>query len=432
MFTFLTAGESHGKCLTAIIEGVVSGLSLNEEYINAQLKRRQVGFGRGERMKIEEDKVEITSGVRQGKTLGSPITLVIKNKDWENWKEVMSEKQDVRRQKTEDRGGLIITTPRPGHADLAGLIKYQQEDIRNILERSSARETAVRSAVGAVAKRLLEEFGLEVLSWVSEIGGVRGQMPEDRSQKSEVRSQKNYGLWTMDYGLWTDIRELFQRAEKSILRCPDKVAERKMIEKIKSAKREGDTLGGIFEVVAIGAPVGLGSYVHWERRLDGRLARALMSIPAIKGVEIGLGFALSSLSGSEVHDEIFYKTDVRSQKSEVRSTDGGLRKGFYRKTNSAGGLEGGVTNGEPIILRAVMKPISTLGNPLRTVDFKTKKEAFSFKERADICALPSASVVGEAVVAIELAKVMGEKFAGDSLAEMKRNFSTYLRYVRGL
>jgi len=339
----------------------------------------------------------------------------------------MSEKQDVRRQKTEDRGGLIITTPRPGHADLAGLIKYQQKDIRNILERSSARETAVRSAVGAVAKRLLEEFGLEVLSWVSEIGGVRGKS-EVRSGKSEVKSQRTE---IIGYRL-SVIREFFQRAEESVLRCPDKVAERKMIEKIKSAKREGDTLGGIFEVVAIGAPVGLGSYVHWERRLDGRLARALMSIPAIKGVEIGLGFALSSLSGSEVHDEIFYKTDVRSQKSEVRSTDGGLRKGFYRKTNSAGGLEGGVTNGEPIILRAVMKPISTLGNPLRTVDFKTKKEAFSFKERADICALPSASVVGEAVVAIELAKVMGEKFAGDSLAEMKRNFSTYLRYVRGL
>ncbi|PIU66925.1 MAG: chorismate synthase, partial [Armatimonadetes bacterium CG07_land_8_20_14_0_80_40_9] len=310
MFTFLTAGESHGKCLTAIIEGVVSGLSLNEEYINAQLKRRQVGFGRGERMKIEEDKVEITSGVRQGKTLGSPITLVIKNKDWENWKEVMSEKQDVRRQKTEDRGGLIITTPRPGHADLAGLIKYQQEDIRNILERSSARETAVRSAVGAVAKRLLEEFGLEVLSWVSEIGGVRGKS-EVRSGKSEVKSQRTE---IIGYRL-SVIREFFQRAEESVLRCPDKVAERKMIEKIKSAKREGDTLGGIFEVVAIGAPVGLGSYVHWERRLDGRLARALMSIPAIKGVEIGLGFALSSLSGSEVHDEIFYKTDVRSQKS---------------------------------------------------------------------------------------------------------------------
>lgn len=386
MFRFLTAGESHGKCLTVIIEGLPSGISISSEYINKELKRRQIGIGRGERMKIEEDTVEITSGVRFAKTLGSPLSIVIQNRDFENWKEIMSI-EDINSSKIPK-----VTSPRPGHADLAGLVKYNFEDIRCVLERASARETAARVAVGAVAKRVLEEFGIKVMSWVIRIGSIKCEIKE-----------KNY-------------EKIFKVAENSSLRCPDKKAENKMIEIIEKAKKEGDTLGGIFEVVATGVPVGLGSYIQWDRRIDGRISQALMSIPAVKGVEIGLGFLQGELLGSKVQDEIFYKKG----------------KGFYRKTNNAGGIEGGITNGEPIVLRCVMKPISTLGKPLSSVDILTKRKTKSFKERADVCAVPSAGVIAEAMLSIVLAETMCKKFGGDSLHEMKRNYNSYIKYVKNL
>lgn len=382
MLRFLTAGESHGQALVAILEGIPAGLSLNREFVNRELARRQLGYGRGGRMEIEKDEVEMLSGVRLGKTLGSPIALLIRNRDWENWKEVMAV-DEIQLKPAK------ITRPRPGHSDLGGLLKYDSDDIRNVLERASARETAARTGVGAVCKAFLEELQISVISHVVNIGGIEGKkFPSGVTNLSEI--------------------------DHSPVRCLDEESSRRMMEAIDKAKLEGDTLGGIFEVIAYGVPVGLGSYTQADLRLDGRLAQALMSIPAIKGVEIGAGFTLAGIKGSQAHDEIFYDEE----------------KGFYRQTNRAGGLEAGVTNGQPIRLRAVMKPISTLGKPLRTVDILTKQPAQAFKERADVCAVPSAAVVGEAVVAIELARSVLEKFGGDSMGELKRNFDGYITRVK--
>ena len=384
-FRFLTAGESHGEALTAVIDGVPAGLGLTEEHLNEDLARRQRGYGRGGRMKIEQDRAHISSGVRFGVTLGSPITLTIQNRDWENWKQTMAVGEAPA-----GASPKSVTRPRPGHADLAGAMKYGHRDIRNVLERSSARETTARVAVAGVAKRLLGEFGITILSHVTEIGGVRiGPL--------EVP--------------WDEVRS---RAEASEVRCADTKAERAMIEAIDRAKEAGDTLGGVFEVVALGCPVGLGSYVQWDRKLDGRVARALCSIHAIKGAEMGMGFEAARRPGSQVHDEILFDSD----------------SGFHRRTNSAGGLEGGVTNGQPVVVRAAMKPISTLRKPLRSVDMATKETVEAVVERSDVCAVPAAGVVGEAMMALGLVEAFLEKFAGDSVDEIRRNYQGYLDYLK--
>lgn len=380
---YLTAGESHGPSLTAIIEGMPANLELNEGDINRDLARRQLGYGRGGRMLIEKDKVNFTSGVRWGKTLGAPITLSIQNRDWENWGKKMS---PVAEDFVE---GMAITHPRPGHADLTGVIKYRQDDARNILERSSARETAARVAVGALCKKFLADLGISVLGYVSELGGVCA----DASLE--------------------DYHERFALSEESPCRTFDAEAEQRMIKAIDQAKEDGDSLGGVVEVAVLGAPVGLGSYVQWDRRLDGRLAYAMMSIQAFKGVEIGLGFEAGRRPGSQVHDEIFHQGDE-----------------FVRKTNRAGGLEGGMTNGAPIIVRGAMKPIPTLYQPLQTVDFRTKDAFAAVVERSDVCAVPAAAVVAEAVVAIEMAQAMLEKFGGDAMEEVKQNLQAYGEYVQ--
>ncbi len=379
-FRFLTAGESHGEALVAVIDGVPAGLPLTEAEINEDLARRQRGYGRGGRMKIERDRVHLTSGVRWGLTLGSPITLTIPNLDWENWKVTMSVGPPE-----PGAAAKQITRPRPGHADLAGAMKYGHRDIRNVLERSSARETTARVAVAGVAKKLLGEFGIQILSHVVEIGGIR--------------------VGELDLP-WAEIQ---RRAEASEVRCADGGAERRIIEAIDDAKAKGDTLGGIFEVVALGCPVGLGSYVQWDRRLDGRLAQAFCAIQAIKGVEVGLGFETARRPGSQVHDEILYDADA----------------GFKRTTNNAGGLEGGVTNGQPVVVRAAMKPLSTLRTPLRSVDVATKEAVEAVVERSDVCAVPAAGIVGEAMMAIVLAQAFLEKFGGDSLEEIRRNYDAY-------
>ncbi|MCL4476733.1 MAG: chorismate synthase [Nitrospirae bacterium] len=389
---FFTSGESHGKALTGILEGIPANLALSSPDIDAELKRRQSGFGRGGRMKIESDHAEILSGVRWGRTIGSPLALLIENRDHKNWVEGMSE--DAR-----FRGSIpAVTKPRPGHADLAGAIKYHQHDIRNILERSSARETAMRVALGAVAKKFLSDFGIKVGSYVIQIGKVQ-------SSKFKVQSSEK------------ELFEIFEKAETSPVRCPDTDASRGMVELIEGAMKEGNSLGGVFEVFVTGAPVGLGSHIQWDRKLDGRLAQALMSIQAIKAVEIGLGFEMSGRSGSEVMDEIFYRGESPSP-------------GFYRKTNNAGGIEGGMTNGMPIIIRAGMKPIPTLRRPLNSVDIISKEPFGAAYERSDVCAAPAASVVGEAMTALVIADAVIEKFGGDSMEEVTGNFKAYLEYVK--
>lgn len=382
MLRYLTAGESHGKSLVTILEGVPSNLKVDPAKIDEELKKRQAGYGRGKRMDIEKDRVQILSGMRGGKTLGSPISLLIPNKDWENWKLIMDPIKP-------SKGGGV-TRPRPGHADLVGALKYDQRDIRNVLERASARQTATRVAIGAITKILLSEFGVSIISQVVQIGRI----------KAKVEDLK--------------IGEIKRKAADSKVSCPDKEADKLMIEEIDRARKKGDTLGGVFEIIATGLPIGLGSYVHPDRRLDGRLAQGLMSIPAAKGVEIGLGFRASELLGSGVQDEIFYEK----------------RKGFYRMTNNAGGLEGGVTNGEPLRIKVAMKPLSTLQRPLSSVDLMTKKKVKATVERSDVCVVPAATVIGGSVVAFELANAMLEKFGGDSLGAMKKNCTGYLKYLR--
>jgi chorismate synthase len=383
MLRYLTAGESHGKSLTTILEGVPAGLPVRAEDIDCDLARRQKGYGRGGRMRIEQDRVEFLAGVRKGYTLGNPIALLIHNRDSENWKEIMAPEPGP--PATEK----VVTCPRPGHADLVGAIKYNHRDIRNVLEKASARETAIRVAVGAVAKRLLAEFGMKVYSYTVAIGGVTFSGAKD-----------------------VPVEETFERAEKSEVRCPDEATSEKMVARIREAKHKGDTLGGVFEVVVTNAPLGLGSYAQWDRRLTGRLAMALMSIQAMKGVEIGMGFEAAQRFGSEVHDEIFYDN------------------GFIRGGNNAGGLEGGITTGQAIVLRTAMKPISTLYNPKKSVDILTKQPVEATIERSDICTVPAAGVVGEAVVAFEMAAAFVEKFGGDTLQELRRNFDAYQDYVR--
>lgn len=388
---FLTAGESHGKALMGILEGVPSGFPISQEDIDGDLKRRQGGHGRGGRMKIESDRVEILSGVRWGRTTGAPITLLIENRDWKNWGTGMSVS-------VEHAGALAaVTRPRPGHADLAGVLKYGERDIRNILERSSARETAMRVALGALAKRILAEVGVLIGSYVVQIGseasGIGTAVPEGK------------------------LLARFSEAERSPVRCPDKDASKKMISLIDKAQKEGNTLGGIFEVFAAGIPAGLGSHVHWDRKLDGRLAQAFMSIQAIKAVEIGLGFQMGKSLGSDVMDEIFYARGRRSK---------GTAGGFMRKTNFAGGIEGGISNGMPITIRAAMKPIPTLRKPLTSVDITSKRPFKAAYERSDVCAVPAAAIVGEAMCALVVADAFLEKFGGDSRDETLRNYRGYL------
>ena len=385
MLRYLTAGESHGPMLTAILEGIPANLSLVAEEINLDLGRRQRGYGRGGRMRIEKDEANIVGGVRHGLTMGGPIAILIANRDWENWKRTMDSKPVDREADPKEP----VTRPRPGHADLAGALKYGQPDIRNVLERASARETAARVAVGAVCKRLLREFDIEVFSHVTEIGGIVAKV--DGLSFAQSRD----------------------RAEGSEVRCADAEAGEAMMRRIDEARKRGTSLGGVFEVVALNLPVGLGSYVHWDRKLDARLAQAVMSIQAIKGVEIGLGFEGAKRFGFETHDEIFYE-DGR----------------FVRKTNRAGGLEGGMSNGQPIVVRGAMKPIATQYAPMASVDLLTKEPFKASIERSDICSVPAAGVIGEAVVAFEIARALREKFGGDSLDEMARNYREYLRSVQ--
>ncbi|OLD59843.1 MAG: chorismate synthase [Gemmatimonadetes bacterium 13_1_20CM_69_28] len=383
-FRFTTAGESHGRGLVGILEGMPAGLPVSAERVNAELKRRMGGYGRGARMKIESDQIEWLAGVRAGETLGSPIAMLVWNRDWEHWQDVMAPEADVADRGAERR--RQVTRPRPGHADLAGSLKYDRQDARDILERASARETVARVACGAVCKLLLEQFGIEIGSHVAELGGVAAKY------LSPLPSPLN------------------EAADASPVRCLDPDAEREMIARIDAAKAAGDTLGGVVEVVALGAPVGLGSHVSWDRKLDGRLAQALMSIPAVKGVELGLGFEAARRKGSEVHDEIL--------------------PGLARATNRAGGTEGGMTTGEPLVLRVAMKPISTLMSPLKTVDLKTGAPAQAQSERSDVTAVPAMGVIAEAMVALVLAQALLEKFGGDALSEVKRNVAGYMAQVR--
>ncbi|MFQ5329263.1 MAG: chorismate synthase [Thermodesulfobacteriota bacterium] len=408
MLRYLTSGESHGQSLTAIVEGVPSCLKVTEGYISDELKRRQGGYGRGGRMKIERDAVKITAGVRGGSTLGSPIALSIENRDWKNWEKTMAVNQ-----KPPVDSARRVTRPRPGHADLTGAMKYDHDDVRNILERSSARETAARVAVGALCKRLLGEFGIEVVSWVEEIGGC--SIPEGSIKRERPK----------------DVAALFKRAERSDVRCPDPDIGDAMKRRIDEAKLAGDTLGGIFKVVATGVPPGLGSHVHWDRKLDGRVGAAMMSIQAIKGVEVGVGFDASASPGSQVHDEILYRAAKVDEASGKRNAGHfwPLDFGYYRKSNNAGGIEGGMSNGETIVVRAVMKPIPTLYKPLKSVDMESKRPFKASIERSDICAVPAAAVIGEAVIAFEMARAFLEKFGGDSISEIKRNYRGYLKYL---
>lgn len=381
---FLTAGESHGQALNAIIEGIPAGLPLSEMFIAEQLKRRQRGYGRGGRMQIEQDQAQILSGVRYGKTLGSPISLLISNKDWPNWTQKMSVTPV-------DEPAPALHMPRPGHADFAGMVKYHTDDLRNILERSSARETTMRVAVGAIARRLLEEFGIRIFGHVTRIGPVES----DFSAVSLTRQTPQ-----------SEIEEIFSRVEQSPMACADEASTAKMQVLVDEAKVKGDSLGGLFEIVATGLPVGLGSHVHWDRKLDAHIAYAMMSINAMKAVEIGLGKNVSERFGSQVHDELFYEENT----------------GYYRQRNHAGGIEGGMSNGEPIVVRVAMKPLPTMPTPLRSVDVGTKSPMEAHYERADVCAVPAAVVVGEAMLALVLANTLADKIGGDSLREMRRNF----------
>lgn len=390
---FSTAGESHGKALVTIVEGLPAGLPVAAEWVDRELTRRMQGYGRGARMKIERDHIEWLSGLRAGETLGSPVAMLIQNRDWANWEDVMAYEAsesvgELRRRR--------VTRPRPGHADLAGVLKYDRVDARDILERASARETTARVAAGALAKRLLDEFGVEVGSHVVAIGGIRSARIEPPVPLNEA-------------------------SDRSEVRVLDPAAEAEIIRRIDAAKQAGDTLGGEVEVVARGVVVGLGSHVSWDRKLDGRLAGMLMSIPAVKGVEIGMGFEASRRPGSEVHDPI----EAGKRSEEARGGEG-RSGGFRRPTNNAGGLEGGITTGEPVVVKLAMKPIATLMSPLPTVDLASGQPAKAVSERSDVTAVPAMGVIAEAVVALVLADAMLEKFGGDSLSEMRRNYEGYV------
>jgi len=390
---FLTAGESHGKALVAIVEGLPAGLPVMAEQVDQELARRMMGYGRGARMKIERDRIEWLSGVRAGETLGTPVAMLIHNRDWANWEEVMAAEGtpgDIRRRR--------LTRPRPGHADLVGVLKYDRQDARDILERASARETAARVAAGALARRLLEEFGVEIGSHIVSLGGI--QVPPVASLPVPLNPA----------------------ADNSEIRVLDRTIEAEIIRRIDQAKKDGDTLGGEAQVVVRGLPVGLGSHVHWDRKLDGRLAGALMSIPAVKAVEIGMGFEAARRPGSEVHDPI----DADAVPG-TKAPDPALRGGYRRRSNNAGGLEGGVTTGEPLVIRVGMKPISTLMSPLPTVDLTTGKAANAQSERSDVTAVPAMGVIAEGLTALVVADAFLEKFGGDSLAEIRRNFAAYLQ-----
>jgi chorismate synthase len=401
MLRFSTAGESHGKALVTIVEGLPAGLPLAAEWVDRELARRMQGYGRGARMKIERDRIEWLSGLRAGETLGSPVAMLIQNRDWANWEDVMAYEAsesvgELRRRR--------VTRPRPGHADLAGVLKYDRVDARDILERASARETTARVAAGALAKRLLDEFGVEVGSHVVSIGGIRSAPTQ----------------------LPVPLNETSDRSEVRVL---DPAVEAEIIRRIDAAKQAGDTLGGEVEVVARGVVVGLGSHVSWDRKLDGRLAGMLMSIPAVKGVEIGMGFEASRRPGSEVHDPIEGGEAGKRGSGEGKGAHRGPddpRGGFRRKSNNAGGLEGGITTGEPVVVKVAMKPIATLMSPLPTVDLASGQPAKAVSERSDVTAVPAMGVIAEAVVALVLADAMLEKFGGDSLSEMRRNYEGYV------
>ncbi|MBM4135585.1 MAG: chorismate synthase [Nitrospira sp.] len=448
MLRFLTAGESHGKALIGVLEGIPSGLTISSEDIDRDLQRRQKGYGRGGRMKIESDHAEIISGVRWGKTIGSPICILVENKDWPNWQDVMSSDNPPIPPFSKGGYGGFVTRPRPGHADLSGAIKYDTHDIRNILERSSARETAMRVALGGIAKRFLSEFDIKIGSYVIQIGNIKFKI---QNSEFKITAKGDYPRFTdannppipplvkggeggLESGLSPE--KLFKKAEKSPVRCPDEAVSKKMVKLIDKAIKEGNSLGGIFEVFVTGVPVGLGSHIQWDKRLDGRLAYALMSIQAIKGVEVGLGFEMSRKFGSEVMDEIFYDREasgVRRGREKIKKSSYALPLtpyGFYRKTNNAGGIEGGMTNGMPITMRAAMKPIPTLRKPLQSVDIVTKEPLEATYERSDICAVPAAGVIGEAMVALTIADAFLEKFGGDSIAETKRNYELYIEYLK--
>lgn len=387
---YITAGESHGPQLTTIIEGVPAGLSLVTDDINEELARRQKGYGRGRRMQIETDQVQILSGVRHGETLGSPIALVVENRDFAHWTKIMGAEPLTEQEEKEMK--RKVTKPRPGHADLNGAIKYGHRDMRNVLERSSARETTVRVAAGAVAKKVLAELGIKVAGHVIEIGGV---------QAKEIT--------------YSSIEELKSITEASPVRCLDEEAGNQMMKAIDDAKANGDSIGGIVEVIVEGMPIGVGSYVHYDRKLDAKLAAAIMSINAFKGVEIGIGFEAAHRPGSEVHDEILWDEE----------------HGYTRRTNNAGGLEGGMTTGMPIVVRGVMKPIPTLYKPLQSVDIDTKEPFTASIERSDSCAVPAASVVAEAVVAWELATALIEQFGLDRMELIRENIEKHNEYARG-
>lgn len=390
MLRFVTAGESHGKCLSGILEGLPSGLSVDVDFVNRQLRRRQSGFGRGGRMKIEQDQIEITSGVRHGLTMGSPISFLIHNRDWQNWQATMSTT-------AAPEGAELrpVTRPRPGHADLGGALKYASHDARNVLERASARETAARVAVGALCRLLLLRFDVRIESHVLAVGtaGVPGAW-------EEIGFEAIAGI-----------------PEESPLHCTDAGAEAAMIRLIEAAAKDGDTLGGVAEIIAETVPPGLGSHEQWDRKLDGRLAQALMSIPAVKAVEIGSAFEAARTTGSKVHDEIFYDAEARA---------------FHHKTNRAGGLAGGITNGAPLRARIFVKPIPTLRVPLQSVDLVTKETSLAAFERSDTCVVPAAGIVGEAMVGFILAQAFLEKFGGDSIQELRANFENYMRAVKEL
>ena len=402
MLRFTTAGESHGPALVSILEGIPAGLRLLADHVNDELARRQQGYGRGRRMQIEKDAVEFLSGVRAGETIGSPIAMLIHNRDWKNWQEIMNaapneSESEARSTPNAPRSAprkRAVTRVRPGHADLSGLLKYDRLDARDILERASARETTARVAAAAVCKRLLGEFGVRITSHVVHLGGIDAQRPEPMPN------------------------DINAAADASPLRTLDPAAEQAMIAKIDTVKREGNTLGGICEVICDGLPVGLGSHVSWDRKLDARLAGAMMSIPAVKAVEIGLGFEASRRTGAEVHDEI--------EPAPNRPLTGNVR----RRSNRAGGLEGGITTGEPLVLHVGMKPISTLMRPLATVDVSTGQPAAAVAERSDVTAVPAMGVIAEGMAALVLAEAFLEKFGGDSLAETRRNYDGYLSYLQ--